>query len=75
MKSLAKPPTLIRLTMDSVCIMLERPPKKGEKGKEDYWEEAKKLLANPNLIIKRLKDYDTENIPDKVLDKIKKFFD
>ena len=50
MKSFLKPPPLIRLTMDAVCIMNERKPKK-DKGKEDYWDEAKKMLSNPNNFI------------------------
>lgn len=28
MKSLLKPPVLIRITMDAVCIMMDRKPKK-----------------------------------------------
>ena len=33
--------------MDAVCIMMERKPKKASDGSDDYWEEAKKLLADP----------------------------
>ena len=33
--------------MDAVCIMMERKPKKGQDGGEDYWDEAKKLLQDP----------------------------
>ena len=44
MKSFQKPPKLIQLTMDAVCIMMDRKPKKGQDGVEDYWDEAKKLL-------------------------------
>ena len=46
-KSFANPPKLIRITMDAVCIMMDRKPKKAADGSDDYWEEAKKLLADP----------------------------
>lgn len=43
--------------MDSVCIMMERKPKKGTDGSDDYWEEAKKLLSDPQKFIKMLESY------------------
>jgi dynein heavy chain len=75
MKAFSNPPVLIRLTMDAVCIMLGKPSKKGEGGQEDYWDEAKKLLANPNAIIKKLKEFDGVNIPEKVIEKMRKFIE
>ena len=40
--------------MDAVCIMMDRKPKKTQEKAEDYWDEAKKLLADPNKFIKML---------------------
>jgi dynein heavy chain, axonemal len=48
MKSFLKPPALIKMTMDAVCIMLYQKGKKAENGKIDYWDDAKKLLSEPN---------------------------
>ena len=53
--------------MDGVCIMMERKPKKGADGSDDYWDEAKKLLADPQKFIKTLEKYNRNNIPDKVI--------
>ena len=39
-KSFPKPPPLVRLAMDAVCIMLDRKPKKTAEKAEDYWEES-----------------------------------
>lgn len=61
--------------MDSVCIMLERKPKKGQDGGEDYWEEAGKVLADPGKFIKMLEKYNRNNIPEKVIQKMTQFLD
>lgn len=47
MKSLLKPPALIKMTMEAVCIMLNQKGKKID-GKIDYWDDAKKLLSEPH---------------------------
>lgn len=73
MKSFQNPPKLIRLTMDAVCIMMDRKPKKGQDGGEDYWDEAKKLLADPQKFIKMLEKYNRNGIPDKVIAKMTTF--
>ena len=53
MKSFQKPPVLIRLALEGVCIMLGITPKyeeqmvgKVKKKVPDYWEKSKKLLAD-----------------------------
>ncbi|CAD8148668.1 unnamed protein product [Paramecium octaurelia] len=75
MKALKNPPKPIRLTMDSVCIMLERKPKKAPDGGEDYWEEAGKVLSDPGKFIKMLEKYNRNNIPEKVITKMTQFLD
>jgi dynein heavy chain len=59
--------------MDAVCIMMERKPKKGADGADDYWEEAKKLLADPQKFIKTLEKYNRNNIPERVIIKMTQF--
>lgn len=73
MKALKNPPKPIRLTMDSVCIMLERKPKKGADGGEDYWDEAVKVLSDPGKFIKMLEKYNRNSIPEKVITKMTQF--
>lgn len=73
MKSFQKPPALVRLVMDSVCIMMDRKPKKTAEKQEDYWDEAKKVLADPAKFLKNLENYKRESIPEKVIAKMTKF--
>lgn len=65
----------IRMTMDAVCIMLNQKGKKGEKGAMDYWDDARKLLSDPNGFIKKLEKYDVDNIQESVIQKMKAFLD
>ncbi|EAR99019.2 dynein heavy chain 7, axonemal protein (macronuclear) [Tetrahymena thermophila SB210] len=74
MKSFQKPPALIKITMDAVCILLGVKGKKGQdKQSIDYWEESKKLLSEPILFIRKLEKYEKDNIPDLVIQKMKQF--
>ena len=50
MKSYTSPPLPVKLVMEAVCIMLDRKPNKKD-GKDDYWEQAKKVLADPKKFI------------------------
>jgi dynein heavy chain len=75
MKSFQKPPPAIRLTMDAVCIMMHQKGKKNEKGGIDYWDDARKMLADPAGFIKRLEKYDRDNIAEAVINKMKSFLD
>jgi dynein heavy chain len=75
-KSLAKPPVLVKLVMEAVCIMLDEKPKMvedpNEKGKmiPDYWVTSKKLLSGANFL-QSLSTYDKDNIPIHVIRKVK----
>ena len=40
---------------------------------EDYWDVGKGLLKNPNKFLKSLFDYDKENIPEQVIEKITEY--
>lgn len=64
------------MVMDAAGIMLQLKPKKttGPDGKphDDYFDEMKKELINPNMI-PNLKNFDKEHIPDQVIQKIKSY--
>lgn len=64
MKAYAKPAEEIVLVTNSVCLLL---------GKKEDWDEAKKLMNNPNEFIENLKKYDKDNIKESLLKKLKKY--
>lgn len=77
-KGLQKPPGGVRVVIESVCIMFQVKPRRvaAEDGKgkvDDYWQDGKALLANPEKFLKSLFDYDKENIPEKVIKKIEPY--
>ncbi|CAG9464970.1 unnamed protein product [Pedinophyceae sp. YPF-701] len=61
-KSFAKPPPLVQLTMEGVCILLSE--------KTD-WDSAKKVLGDGNFMA-RLVNFDKENIAEPLLKKLKR---
>jgi hypothetical protein len=77
MKSFQKPPTLIRLALEGVCIMLGIKPKFEEQGSgkdkkkvEIYWEQSKKLLADYKKFLSMLEKYEKDSIPEERIHKI-----
>jgi dynein heavy chain len=64
-KGMQKPPPGVVKTMEAVCILL---------GEKPDWETAKKVMTN-TAFLKNLKDYDKDNIPDKMVQKLKKYID
>ena len=60
MRAYTSPPELVDLVMQAVMIL---------RGGEPTWAEAKRQLADTNFI-NQLKDYDKENMSDRVLKKI-----
>ena len=62
-KAYGKPPTLVEIVMEAVMILRQSEPS---------WAEAKRQLGDPNFI-NSLKEFDKDNIPDKVLRKINKY--
>lgn len=52
--------------MDAVCILNNQKGKKNSEkpGEIDFWDDARKLLSNPNEFLKRLEKYDKDNISD-----------
>ena len=63
--------------MDAVCIMMNQKGKKSTEkpGTIDYWDDAKKLLAEPNNFIKKLEKYERDNIPEQTIAKMKLFME
>ncbi|CAJ1083860.1 dynein axonemal heavy chain 3 [Xyrichtys novacula] len=80
-KSMQNPPGLVKLVMESICIMKgikpERKPDPGGSVKmiEDFWGPSKKLLGDLKFL-ESLKAYDKDNIPAPYIKKIRdKFID
>eukprot|EP00929_Paragymnodinium_shiwhaense_P038458 TRINITY_DN20312_c0_g1_i3.p1 TRINITY_DN20312_c0_g1~~TRINITY_DN20312_c0_g1_i3.p1 ORF type:complete len:2030 (-),score=489.14 TRINITY_DN20312_c0_g1_i3:63-5702(-) len=62
-KSFAKPPPLVMTTMEAVNLLLQEKPD---------WDTAKKVLADTKFL-ERLKGFDKDNIPPKVLKQLEKY--
>ncbi|XP_039271711.2 dynein axonemal heavy chain 6-like [Styela clava] len=62
-KVFAKPPDLVQVVLETVAILLNAKPD---------WATAKGLLGDPNFL-KRLLEYDKDNIPNKILSKLTKY--
>lgn len=52
-KSFPKPPALVQMTMEAVCILKQEKPD---------WDTAKKLLSDSNFM-RSLEEFDKDNIP------------
>ncbi|KAK3247052.1 hypothetical protein CYMTET_43439 [Cymbomonas tetramitiformis] len=64
-KSFPKPPPLVQLTMEAVNTLLQEKPD---------WDSAKKVLSDGQFL-RRLFDFDKDNIPEKVIKSLKKYVD
>ncbi|KAK5863728.1 hypothetical protein PBY51_000737 [Eleginops maclovinus] len=75
-KSMKNPPSGVKMVMSAVCVMKEIKPDKiadpAGTGKKvlDYWGPSKKLLGDMNFL-RDLKEYDKDNIPIPVMQKIR----
>ncbi|XP_019944293.2 dynein axonemal heavy chain 12 [Paralichthys olivaceus] len=75
-KSMKNPPSGVKLVMAAVCVMKDIKPDKiadpAGAGKKvfDYWGPSKKLLGDMNFL-RDLKEYDKDNIPVTVMQKIR----
>ncbi|KAJ1517722.1 Dynein heavy chain 7, axonemal [Coelomomyces lativittatus] len=74
-KSMKNPPSGVKLVMEAICIMLDVKPARvkdpGGKMVEDFWSPAQKVLADSKFL-QNLKGYDKDNIPVKIIQKIRK---
>lgn len=62
-KAFKNPPEAVKVTMEGICIMLERKPD---------WDEAKKVLGDGDFLSK-LKTYDKNNIKETIIKKLQKY--
>eukprot|EP00698_Gefionella_okellyi_P007648 TRINITY_DN186_c0_g2_i1.p1 TRINITY_DN186_c0_g2~~TRINITY_DN186_c0_g2_i1.p1 ORF type:complete len:2597 (+),score=793.21 TRINITY_DN186_c0_g2_i1:164-7954(+) len=62
-KSFTKPPELVMTVMEAVCLL---------KGVKPTWEESKKLLGDAKFL-ESLETYDKDNIPAKMLQKVRTY--
>ncbi|XP_029142079.1 dynein heavy chain 12, axonemal [Protobothrops mucrosquamatus] len=75
-KSMKNPPSGVKLVMAAICVMKDIKPEKiadpsGIGGKIlDYWGPSKKLLGEMNFL-RDLREYDKDNIPVSVMQKIR----
>uniref|UniRef100_G3NDR4 Dynein axonemal heavy chain 12 n=1 Tax=Gasterosteus aculeatus aculeatus TaxID=481459 RepID=G3NDR4_GASAC len=75
-KSMKNPPSGVKLVMSAVCVMKDIKPDKivdpAGTGKKvfDYWGPSKKLVGDMNFL-RDLREYDKENIPLHVMQKIR----
>ncbi|XP_029291775.1 dynein heavy chain 12, axonemal [Cottoperca gobio] len=75
-KSMKNPPSGVKMVMSAVCVMKDIKPNKiadpaGTGNKVlDYWGPSKKLLGDMNFL-RDLREYDKDNIPVHVMQKIR----
>uniref|UniRef100_F7E4I9 Dynein axonemal heavy chain 6 n=1 Tax=Ornithorhynchus anatinus TaxID=9258 RepID=F7E4I9_ORNAN len=67
-----KPPDLVMTVMEAISILLNRGEVGGGKAVEPDWTTAKQLLGDSNFL-KRLLEYDKENIKPQILSKLQKY--
>ena len=75
-KNLKKPPKGVVVTMEAICIMFGKKAKRikdpeGGTGKvDDYWECAQKEVLADTKFLQSLFDFDKDNVPQKIIDKV-----
>ena len=81
-KSLKTPPGGVVLTIKACCIMFDvKPVKKNDpstpgKKIDDYWEAGQKnLLTDAKVFIDSLKNFDKDNIPDRIIKQMTPFME
>jgi dynein heavy chain len=78
LKAMKSPARGIKVVMECICIMKGiGPTRKTDpltgKVVKDYWEASKKFVLSDPKLLKSLKAYDKDNIPAKVITKIKEY--
>ncbi|XP_044001725.1 dynein axonemal heavy chain 12 [Aphidius gifuensis] len=77
-KTMKRPPEIVKLVLSSVCVMLHVQPEKvldPDTGiaRLDYWKPTQRILGDMKFL-ENLKDYDKDNIPNETIDIIKKTY-
>ncbi|KAJ3032226.1 Dynein heavy chain 6, axonemal [Rhizophlyctis rosea] len=65
LKVFTKPPDIVLMVMEAICTLFKVKPD---------WDNSKKLLSDPQLM-KKMAEYDKDNIPESVSKKLKKYID
>lgn len=65
LKVFSKPPDAVLMVMEAICILFKVKPD---------WDSSKKLLSDPQLM-KKMQDYDKDNISENTIKKLKKYID
>ena len=73
---MGNPPSGVKLTLEAICVMKDVKPEKvkdKETGKstDDYFGPGKKLMSDPKAFVESLKTYDKDNIPAKIIKRIR----
>ncbi|KAI9348792.1 dynein heavy chain and region D6 of dynein motor-domain-containing protein [Zopfochytrium polystomum] len=63
LKVFSKPPDLVLLVMEAICILFKVKPD---------WDSSKKLLSDPQFM-KKMAEYDKDNIPEAIIKKLQKY--
>ncbi|KAJ3111626.1 Dynein heavy chain 6, axonemal [Phlyctochytrium bullatum] len=63
LKVFTKPPDLVLMVMEAVCILFKVKPD---------WDNSKKLLSDPQFM-RKMTEYDKDNIPESITKKLKKY--
>ncbi|KIZ07655.1 Dynein heavy chain 6, axonemal [Monoraphidium neglectum] len=64
-KSFPKPPPLVQMTLEAVCILKQEKPD---------WDTAKRILGEGNFM-RSLEEFDKDSIPDGVIKKLRRYID
>jgi dynein heavy chain len=65
LKVFSKPPDAVLMVMEAICILFKVKPD---------WDSSKKLLSDPQFM-KKMQDYDKDNISESTIKKLKKYID
>ena len=78
-KSMKKPPDAVKLVMEAVCIMCNVRPEKvkdpngGSKKLDDYWGPTQRVLLADQSFLKRLLEYDRDNMAPAMVEKVTEY--
>ncbi|KAK9840800.1 hypothetical protein WJX81_005500 [Elliptochloris bilobata] len=64
-KSMIKPPPLVLMVMEAVCVL---------RGEKPDWDTAKKVLGEP-AFMRSLLEFDKDNIPESIIRKLRRYVD
>ncbi|KAI8909816.1 dynein heavy chain and region D6 of dynein motor-domain-containing protein [Gorgonomyces haynaldii] len=65
LKVFAKPPEAVAMVLEAICILFKVKPD---------WDSSKKLLGDPQFM-KKLQEYDKDNIPEAITKKLRKYIE